>query len=56
MALKIWTYPKLDAETLEKYKPKKDKKEKKVYDLSSYKFGSHSRELFDILSKGIQSS
>ncbi|GAA8225699.1 DUF262 and DUF1524 domain-containing protein [Helicobacter pylori] len=38
LALKIWTYPKLDAETLEKYKPKKDKKEKKVYDLSSYKF------------------
>ncbi len=29
-ALKIWTYPNLDAETLEKYKPKK---EKKVYDL-----------------------
>ncbi len=28
-ALKIWTYPKLDAETLEKYKPKKDKKEKR---------------------------
>ncbi|TPH93199.1 DUF262 domain-containing protein [Helicobacter pylori] len=53
-ALKIWTYPKLDAETLEKYKPKKDKKEKKVYDLSSYKFGSHSRELFDILSKEIK--
>ncbi|GAA9507794.1 DUF262 and DUF1524 domain-containing protein [Helicobacter pylori] len=53
-ALKIWTYPKLDAETLEKYKPKKDKKEKKVYDLSSYNFGSHSRELFDILSKGIK--
>ncbi len=53
-ALKIWTYPKLDAETLEKYKPKKDKKEKKVYDLSSYKFGSHSRELFDILSKDIK--
>ncbi len=51
LALKIWTYPKLDAETLEKYKPKK---EKKVYDLSSYKFGSHSRELFDILSKGIK--
>ncbi|GAA8298382.1 DUF262 and DUF1524 domain-containing protein [Helicobacter pylori] len=50
-ALKIWTYPKLDAETLEKYKPKK---EKKVYDLSSYKFGSHSRELFDILSKQIK--
>ncbi len=49
--LKIWTYPKLDAETLEKYKPKK---EKKVYDLSSYKFGSHSRELFDILSKEIK--
>ncbi len=54
LALKIWTYPKLDAETLEKYKPKKDKKEKKVYDLSSYKFGSHSRELFGILSKGIK--
>ncbi|GAA7646555.1 hypothetical protein HpBhutan239_06470 [Helicobacter pylori] len=61
LALKIWTYPNLDAETLEKYKPKKDKykpkkdkKEKKVYDLSSYKFGSHSRELFDILRKGIK--
>ncbi|MFT2678321.1 DUF262 domain-containing protein [Helicobacter pylori] len=54
LALKIWTYPKLDAETLEKYKPKKDKKEKEVYDLSSYKFSSHSRELFDILSKGIK--
>ncbi len=54
LALKIWTYPKLDAETLEKYKPKKDKKEKKVYDLSSYKFGPDSRELFDILSKEIK--
>ncbi len=54
LALKIWTYPKLDAETLEKYKPKKDKKEKKVYDLNSYNFGSHSRELFDILRKGIK--
>ncbi|GAA7124249.1 GmrSD restriction endonuclease domain-containing protein [Helicobacter pylori] len=54
LALKIWTYPKLDAETLEKYKPKKPKKEKKVYDLSSYKFSSHSRELFDILSKEIK--
>ncbi|GHQ76684.1 hypothetical protein VN0405_10640 [Helicobacter pylori] len=54
LALKIWTYPSLDAETLEKYKLKKDKKEKEVYDLSSYKFGSHSRELFDILSKGIK--
>ncbi|GAA9225354.1 DUF262 and DUF1524 domain-containing protein [Helicobacter pylori] len=53
-ALKIWTYPNLEAETLEKYKPKKDKKEKKVYDLSSYKFSSHSRELFDILSKEIK--
>ncbi|WP_143427302.1 DUF262 and DUF1524 domain-containing protein [Helicobacter pylori] len=50
-ALKIWTYPKLDAETLEKYKPKK---EKKVYDLSSYNFGPDSRELFDILSKEIK--
>ncbi|GHQ68399.1 hypothetical protein VN0401_12780 [Helicobacter pylori] len=51
LALKIWTYPNLDAETLEKYKPKK---EKKVYDLSSYKFGSNSKELFDILRKGIK--
>ncbi|NHB17131.1 DUF262 domain-containing protein [Helicobacter pylori] len=50
-ALKIWTYPILEAETLEKYKPKK---EKKAYDLSSYKFGSHSRELFDILRKEIK--
>ncbi|TPH51125.1 DUF262 domain-containing protein [Helicobacter pylori] len=54
LALKIWTYPSLDAETLEKYKLKKDKKEKEVYDLSSYKFSSHSRELFDILSKEIK--
>ncbi|UFG20783.1 DUF262 and DUF1524 domain-containing protein [Helicobacter pylori] len=54
LALKIWTYPKLDAEMLEKYKPKKDKKEKKAYDLSSYKFSSNSRELFDILSKEIK--
>ncbi|WRB95162.1 DUF262 and DUF1524 domain-containing protein [Helicobacter pylori] len=53
LALKIWTYPKLDAETLEKYK-QKGKREKKAYDLSSYKFGSHSRELFDILSKEIK--
>ncbi|WQY79195.1 DUF262 and DUF1524 domain-containing protein [Helicobacter pylori] len=50
-ALKIWTYPNLDAETLEKYKPKK---EKKAYDLSSYNFGPDSRELFDILSKEIK--
>ncbi|GAA8424945.1 hypothetical protein Hpkin77_11950 [Helicobacter pylori] len=53
-ALKIWTYPKLDAETLEKYKPKKDKKEKKAYDLSSYNFGPDSRELFDTLRKEIK--
>ncbi len=52
-ALKIWTYPKLDAETLEKYK-QKGKREKKVYDLSFYKFGSNSRELFDILRKKIK--
>ncbi|WQW14419.1 DUF262 and DUF1524 domain-containing protein [Helicobacter pylori] len=51
LALKIWTYPKIDAETLEKYKPKK---EKKAYDLSSYKFSSNSRELFDILRKEIK--
>ncbi|QQW92331.1 DUF262 domain-containing protein [Helicobacter pylori] len=54
LALKIWTYPKLDAETLGKYKPKKPKKEKEVYDLSSYNLGPHSRELFDILSKEIK--
>ncbi|GAA8879210.1 hypothetical protein HpEKA5_13740 [Helicobacter pylori] len=47
LALKIWTYPKLDAETLEKHKPKE-------YDLSRYKFSPHSRELFDILSKEIK--
>ncbi|MCQ2805636.1 DUF262 and DUF1524 domain-containing protein [Helicobacter pylori] len=52
-ALKIWTYPKLDAETLEKYK-QKGKREKKAYNLSSYKFGSNSRELFDILREGIK--
>ncbi|MGL2620292.1 DUF262 and DUF1524 domain-containing protein [Helicobacter pylori] len=50
-ALKIWTYPKLDLETLEEYK---SKKEKKVYDLSSYKFSPHSRELFDILREKIK--
>ncbi|MGL2433146.1 GmrSD restriction endonuclease domain-containing protein [Helicobacter pylori] len=52
-ALKIWTYPNLEAETLEEYK-QKGKREKKVYDLSSYKFSPHSRELFDILSKEIK--
>ncbi|MFP6299117.1 DUF262 domain-containing protein [Helicobacter pylori] len=50
-ALKIWTYPILEAETLEKYKPKKAKK---VYDLSSYKFSPNSRELFDTLRKEIK--
>lgn len=50
-ALKIWTYPKLDPETLEGYK---SKKAKKVYDLSSYKFSSDSRELFDTLRKEIK--
>lgn len=50
-ALKIWTYPILEAETLEEYK---SKKAKKVYDLSSYKFSSDSRELFDILRKEIK--
>ncbi|GAA7290322.1 DUF262 and DUF1524 domain-containing protein [Helicobacter pylori] len=42
LALKIWTYPKLDLETL------------KAYDLSSYKFSSDSRELFDILREKIK--
>ncbi|GAA7641133.1 DUF262 and DUF1524 domain-containing protein [Helicobacter pylori] len=51
LALKIWEIPKLSPETLEKYKPKK---EKKVYDLSFYKFSSNSRELFDILRKEIK--
>ncbi len=41
-ALKIWTYPKLDPETL------------KDYDLSCYNFGPDSRELFDILRKEIK--
>ncbi|GAA7297392.1 DUF262 and DUF1524 domain-containing protein [Helicobacter pylori] len=50
-ALKIWTYPKLDLEILEEYK---SKKAKKVYDLSSYKFSPHSRELFDILREKIK--
>ncbi|WRC94598.1 DUF262 and DUF1524 domain-containing protein [Helicobacter pylori] len=45
-ALKIWTYPILEAETLEEYKSK--------YDLSSYKFSPHSRELFDTLRKEIK--
>ncbi|MDU9760758.1 DUF262 and DUF1524 domain-containing protein [Helicobacter pylori] len=53
-ALKIWTYPNLDTETLEIIKPKKDKKEKKAYDLNFYKFSSNSRELFDILRKEIK--
>ncbi|WP_187931383.1 DUF262 and DUF1524 domain-containing protein [Helicobacter pylori] len=50
-ALKIWTYPILKAKHLEEYK---SKKAKKVYDLSSYKFSPHSRELFDILRKEIK--
>ncbi|GAA6842950.1 DUF262 and DUF1524 domain-containing protein [Helicobacter pylori] len=50
-ALKIWTYPILEAETLEEYK---SKKEKKAYDLGSYKFSPHSRELFDILREKIK--
>ncbi len=41
-ALKIWTYPKLDPETL------------KAYDLSCYNFGPDSRELFDILREKIK--
>ncbi|MCQ2728338.1 DUF262 and DUF1524 domain-containing protein [Helicobacter pylori] len=51
LALKIWTYPKLDLETLEEYK---SKKAKKVYDLSSYKFSPYSRELFEILREKIK--
>ncbi|WP_120910751.1 DUF262 and DUF1524 domain-containing protein [Helicobacter pylori] len=50
-ALKIWTYPKLDLETLGS---DKFKKEKEIYDLSSYNFGPDSRELFDILREGIK--
>ncbi len=52
-ALKIWTYPNLEAETLEEDK-QKGKREKKAYDLSSYKFSPHSRELFDILREKIK--
>ncbi len=52
-ALKIWTYPKLDAETLEEYKQKR-KKRNKDYDLDHYNFSPHSRELFDILSEEIK--
>ncbi|WP_305874027.1 DUF262 and DUF1524 domain-containing protein [Helicobacter pylori] len=52
-ALKIWTYPNLEAETLEEDK-QKGKREKKAYDLSSYKFGPDSRELFDILREKIK--
>lgn len=36
-ALKIWTYPILEAETLEEYKPKKEKKEKEEYKLKKEK-------------------
>ncbi len=45
LALKIWVSPKLGSD--------KSKKEKEVYDLNSYKFSPYSRELFDILRKGI---
>ncbi len=52
-ALKIWESPKLDPETLEKYK-QKGKRGNKDYDLSHYNFSPYSRELFDILSEGIK--
>lgn len=51
LALKIWTYPKLDPETLEEYK---SEKAKKVYDLNSYEFRPYSRGLFEILREGIK--
>ncbi len=47
LALKIWVSPKTLGSD-------KSKKEKKVYDLNSYKFSPHSRELFNILSEGIK--
>ncbi|GAA7502101.1 DUF262 and DUF1524 domain-containing protein [Helicobacter pylori] len=46
-ALKIWVSPKTLGSD-------KSKKEKEVYDLSSYKFSPHSRELFDTLRKEIK--
>ncbi len=46
-ALKIWVSPKTLGSD-------KSKKEKEVYDLSSYKFSPYSRELFDILREGIK--
>ncbi len=53
LALKIWTYPKLDPKTLEEYKQKR-KKRNKDYDLSHYNFSPYSRGLFDILSEKIK--
>ncbi len=55
-ALKIWESPKLDPETLEEYKQKGKRKNRKNkdYDLSHYNFSLHSRELFDILSEEIE--
>ncbi|GAA8364281.1 DUF262 and DUF1524 domain-containing protein [Helicobacter pylori] len=47
LALKIWVSPKTLGSD-------KSKKEKEVYDLSSYKFSPYSRELFDILREGIK--
>lgn len=49
--LKIWIYLILEVEILEEYK---FKKEKKVYDLSFYKFSFYLRELFDILREKIK--
>ncbi len=47
LALEIWVSPKTLGSD-------KSKKEKKVYDLNSYKFSPYSRELFDILREGIK--
>ncbi len=47
LALKIWVSPKTLGSD-------KSKKEKEVYDLNSYNFGSYSRELFEILREEIK--
>lgn len=51
-ALKIWTYPKIDKETLENYKPKK---EQSIFTLDNHKYlqSGKSKELFETLRKEI---
>ncbi|WP_299546686.1 DUF262 and DUF1524 domain-containing protein [uncultured Helicobacter sp.] len=49
LSLKIWIIPSLDETTYNTYKPKI----KQQYDLSNYHFSKDTREIFDILRKGI---